>query len=480
MAIAANTIFEVQTGGSDTNGGGFVPGSGGTDYSQQTSPQASVTDGVTAGSTTITSATAAFTAAMVGNIIYVQGGTGAVVAGWYQIISRTNATTIVVDRSTGLTAGTGVTLHVGGCLATPGLACGVMQSSNTVYIKSGTYVLTTATANVAGGTLSPPTFASNENSGADTHTKVVGYSTNRNINNTDTQPIIQVPASGVTSCTIVNPVNDKILFQNIGVDGQSKTSIRGFGTTTNFISYRYIHCSAINCTNNAFFFGNSGGLSFAIDCWATGSSSQASFEINSNGNSHHYFVGCLVQGGSTTGFLVDIQQSLCTLADCIADSVTGASSDGFSGDTGTLWLNCTAVSSGRAGFRFGVNFEGGLVVRNCIAYNNAEWGFTGNGSTLSASQMLMNCAGGANTSGNVNTPALGSSGFITLTADPFTSKSTHDLSLNNTAGGGAALRAAGLPTAYPLGTTLNYADVGAAQHQDSGGGGTNKVGFFIQ
>lgn len=49
---------------------------------------------------------------------------------------------------------------------------------------------------------------------------------------------------------------------------------------------------------------------------------------------------------------------------------------------------------------------------------------------------------------------------VTLTADPFTSST--DLTLNNTSGGGALVRAAGYPA---------YLDGGAWQHQDSGSGG---------
>ena len=60
MALSANTVLEVRNGGSDTNGGGFVTGAAGTDWSQQDAAQYSVTDGVTAGTTTITSATANF------------------------------------------------------------------------------------------------------------------------------------------------------------------------------------------------------------------------------------------------------------------------------------------------------------------------------------------------------------------------------------------------------------------------------------
>ena len=85
MAIGAACVWEVRTTGNDTNGGGYA--GGGTDWSQQDSAQYSVTDGVTAGTTTITSATANFGTDVVGNVMYVQGGTGSVTAGWYQIIS---------------------------------------------------------------------------------------------------------------------------------------------------------------------------------------------------------------------------------------------------------------------------------------------------------------------------------------------------------------------------------------------------------
>ena len=81
MALAAASVFEVRTAGNDTNGGGFVTGAAGTDYSQQDAKNSggadsSVTDGVTAGTTTVTSLTAAFGTTIVGNIIYIGVGSG--------------------------------------------------------------------------------------------------------------------------------------------------------------------------------------------------------------------------------------------------------------------------------------------------------------------------------------------------------------------------------------------------------------------
>lgn len=64
MSLSAATVFEVRPGaGNSTNGGGFVAGATGTDYSQQNnknsgSTDKSTTDAVANGTTTITSATA--------------------------------------------------------------------------------------------------------------------------------------------------------------------------------------------------------------------------------------------------------------------------------------------------------------------------------------------------------------------------------------------------------------------------------------
>jgi hypothetical protein len=77
---------------------------------------------------------------------------------------------------------------------------------------------------------------------------------------------------------------------------------------------------------------------------------------------------------------------------------------------------------------------------------------------------------GSNTSGNYNN-LTAPSDDVALTADPFTNAAAGDFSLNNAAGGGAAIRAAGFPGAFVGGLTTGYPDGGAVQHQDSGGTG---------
>jgi hypothetical protein len=248
MALSANTLFEVRQPGTDTNGGGFVFGAAGADFSQQdvknvtsqgtttlsgnggsitsgatTCLVASVTslygsrqallanplvgdwllidsevvkvtgvstltliivraqlgtsaashnDGATVtnksnvsttdvvttnSSTTITSATAYWSANIVGNLIYLQGGTGTVVAQWRQIMSVSTSggnTTCVVDATPGAaTGGTGVTGNIGGSLATPGQGAALCSvSGHKVWVKYNAtpYSITTTSAGTNG------------------------------------------------------------------------------------------------------------------------------------------------------------------------------------------------------------------------------------------------------------------------------------------------------------------------------------------
>jgi hypothetical protein len=143
MAIGVSTIWRIRVSGNNLNGAGFdstIAGAG-TDYSQQDSPQLSLTDVVGNGTTTLTSATGGFTAAMIGNAIRISAGTGATV-GYYFITGHTDTNTVTVDRSPG--TGTGWTARVGGAAANPetapliinGNATGnKMVAGNTVYIR---------------------------------------------------------------------------------------------------------------------------------------------------------------------------------------------------------------------------------------------------------------------------------------------------------------------------------------------------------
>lgn len=430
MALSALTVLEVRTGGSDTNGGGFVTGATGTDWSLQNAAQYAVTDGVTAGTTTITSLTAAFGTDVVGNLIYVQGGTGAVVAGWYQIISRTNATTIVVDRATGLTAGTGVTLNIGGALLSPAVADSIATVAGMIkFLKynASAFVITSASSNVAGGVMTP------SNS-----TITCGYDTTRSLTNTDAnRPTIQIN-SGLSTTVMFNTNTPTVL--NLVLDGNGQTSSR-----CSSLQGTFYNCTFKNFTNSVLTNGR------AVFCLITGCSTVTAMSAGA-------CLFCEATGNTVTPF------SNCETNWCISYANTGASTDGFNpGTASSCSHNCNAYGNGRDGFR---SAGTGMLFTNCISEGNTGFGFN---QSTTGTLILRNCASYNNTSGRNNTATLPivDFGAIIGSGSFFANAAGGDFSLNNAAGGGALARAGVFPVTFPSGLTATFLDAGAAQHQDS-------------
>lgn len=430
-AIGATTAWQVQTDGSDTNGGGYS--SGGTDYSQQAAAQVSVTDAVANGTTTVTSATASFTSAMVGNVCYVQGGTGSITAGWYQVASYTNSTTIVLDRSTGLSAGTGVTLNLGGAFASIGRVGAVAVASNTGYVKSGSYSITSASTGVSGGCFSNSTAM-----------KLEGFGSARG--DLGTPPVLT--ASGISTFVAITPSAINGAIRNITIDGASLTSSRGVNQTAGcYLVW------AKNCTNNGFY----GATEHAplLRCRASGCTTGGDGAITIRRGSA---IGCESYSNSQGGFQ-DTTSPGC-LSFCLAWSNSGASVDGFGFDNGQcVAVNCVAYGNGRHGYFLQAS---GYCVINCIAEGNGGYG-------LNVTQLgtVYRFAAYNNTSGATTGTAWTIDSVIAGSGSFFTNAASGDFSLNNTAGAGALLRATGFPGVLPGGTTTGYIDIGAAQHQES-------------
>jgi hypothetical protein len=442
VAISGNTAFQLDNSiGSDTNGGGFVTGATGTDYSQsakRTSPTFSVdistTDIVAAGTTTLTSVSAAFGTTIVGNIIYLQGGTGSLAAGWYQVLTRVSATSITVDRT--VATGTGITMNIGGPLASFGILVTAGLGALNVYVKNtGTpYSITSATVNVSGGCVSTtaiPTF--------------VGYTTNRTVTNTDTPPTVNFGVSGVSL------LSTRGACINIAFSGNGQTTAH---VAASIDSTSYMNCSFTQMNVIA------GGGSYT-NCIATGNSAAVFAGACS---------GCVAYANTATPFIS-------TSADrCISINNTSGAS-GFAPGSGNPIIN-NCIAYGNAGDGFTTNNSRAGVYQNCHAENNSGWGFNLNSSF--PTMVITNCSAYNNTSGANNATAKTIlSGFIAITAGSvFVNASGGNFALNNTVNQGALLRSAGVPTSYPTLSTLSYLDIGAAQHQDSGGSSYN--GFFIQ
>ena len=421
MAVSANTIWEVRIDGNNTNGGGFVAGASGTDWSQQAAAQYSVTDGVTAGTTTITSASANFGTDVVGNIMYVQGGTGSVAAGWYQITVRNSSTSVTVDRSTGLTAGTGVTLIIGGALLSPAIGCSLGATIGQIcFVKysASAFSITTASANVAGGCL-------NMTQG----TIICGYDTTRTLTNTDAnRPILQL---NVASATVGTGTG---LIRNFVLDGNTQT------TSTPSSGNGYFNCHIKN-------FNTGSSSSLFYYCTATTNSAAVI------SGTYHYC--CEAYANTATPYNAGV------FVNCLSYGNTGASTDGFSiGQSGSC-ISCVAYGNGRHGIVFSANNRPILVV-NCILVSNAGYGLYFASANAYANYDI-NSATYNNTLGarTGNGQAIGS---ITLTVDPFVNAASSNFALNATSGGGALVRATGFPATFPRGLSASFLDVGAIQH----------------
>lgn len=436
-----NTAAGCATVGTPTSGVGAV------DYSQAGTAVVSNTDLASSNGTnstpTVTSASRTFTKNDVGNYIKINGGTN-----WTTGIFRiTNVSGggAILDRACGSAASlSGGTFREGGCLASPGQAGANHVGGNTIFLKNGTYTLTSASTNVAGGcvSLTANTVTANQ-------TALIGYDALRvDAPKTTSRPTMI--ADGVITSFMMVVFGRATSARYLIVDGNSRTSARGMNGTNG----RAFYCSAKRCTN--------GGFVSSIYCYfcdATTCSTTAAFNSV-------FCDFCVAWSNTVSGFVSS------TTNFCLSISNSGASSDGFElTSSSSKALNCTAYGNGRDGFRVTSTVDIESSARNCISYGNTGTGF--NASAAIDYPIMHYCAAGnnaANFSTNLTNRNL--IGNITLTADPFTNAAGSDFSLNNTAGGGALLRALGAIGAFPGGVSTNtYADVGAAQHQDSGGGG---------
>lgn len=473
--LSVNTVWELRTTGTDTNGAAFVTGASGTDYSQNDNKNASgctscgsstvnlsTTDAVAAGTTTITSATASFTSAIVGNVIRLSGGTGSLTAGWYQVTTFTNSTTIVVDRT--VATGTGITMNIGGALLTWGqlFASTNFAAFHQAYVKSGTYTFTSAvtvTANCIGTITTAQSLC-----------QINGYGTTR--------------GDGGTRPLITTATNSTTLFNMNGADG-----------------FFWRHLSFSNtATTRSHGFNATGACSYVVfDDDVFDGFDQA---ILGNWNAAETFRRLIVsnteiknsQGGSNGGAIHNTDG-----ATVINSYIHNGTGDGWSrpGNTGftgpMIAINSVFANNARSGITVPAGAVGTagyiLDIEHCVLYNNTNDGlFTGDGGVpaIVRNNILANNGqyGWEASNANSNDPpyyavaaangyfsnTLGNyllvsaaPGDIALTAGPFTSPGTGDFTLNSTAGGGAALKGVGVP-----GTTLNgtgHADIGLLQTQ---------------
>lgn len=439
MALSANTVWEVRTTGDDANGGGFVTGASGVDRSQQDAAHATLTTAATVHTTTtqinVPGGEHTVHANDIGNIFQIAGGTAT--AGFFQITAvdvPNNRWTL--DRSAGTSTQT-CSGRMGGALASLGKlghasALGSDGDGNKVWVKSGTYTLTTTSDNVSGGPLNVTGFA--------TGLVIDGYQTTRG--DRAARPLISAGSvTGLSNGPIRGNGSRTGYVANIEYDANN-----GTGNTGGFhgAGFTYYLCVARNVSV-------AGGIAFptatAVRCAA----------INCNQGFNGNGVQLCIADGCTTGFMQACSGSFNVAKGCTT---------GFE-MSGTRQINPVAYNCTN-GISYGAAAGGAAIAVNGIAYGCSNNGFRSPGGVNGL--VTINCAAGNNTAGNFSNCL--EEGSITLTADPFTDAANDDFSLNSAAGGGALLRAAGIRWGDGLVyDQANYLDVGALQHQDAGGGG---------
>ena len=513
-ALSYRIQWDVRGPGSDSNSGGFDPrvASPGTDYSQQNSPQITYTDLIVGPTTThYTSALNPVSSALPGNTLRVTGGTGCT-TGTFEILS--NATiTATVDRSLG-TAASICTAVLGGSFATIAHAMAVNSGAlDTIWIKTATTTLTTGLCNstnqssCSGTAIVSITLAGYDSTHGDITPACLAAAT-------CTRPLITTSTSSQEIFNLYGPTNSS-LFESF--------SLQSLELSNTASSSAYPLIAGISGGPDLFL------VNVKLDVTGTNSGG-ASGIYNDNQFSEISLWGCECNVPSPNACIADQQEYASSdgwgtyiyysYFHGTGTGIWDVNSGGhqrwhiigsvFSGMSRAIYGQHTGDESMNNLLLIGNSFYN--MTNEAVRYNdyadhfiyaanNIFWGGTygmyingyiANGPSVPFGQALSqsNAYGNQSTAAYVpysfgavsagvlgGTPAGMNSSDITLTVSPFNNPSGGDFTLNNTAGGGAALKAKGFPGVSAAGT--GYLDIGALQSA-AAAGASIAAGGYVQ
>ena len=259
-----------------------------------------------------------------------------------------------------------------------------------------------------------------------------------------------------------------LTFQNNGATGNAAgltqgagwsllrivvNSVRGFGIVGAGNQTPIVECEAYSCNQSAT--ANTGGF---------------------NASARAHLVRCISHDNTGFGFFNN--STSWSAVGCVADSNT-ISGFNLNSATSVMLSNCDSYNNGASGFA--VTGAANIYAENCNAIKNtgAGWAVTGAGIVT-----LFNCGFGAGTQANGGGSITGvaeNMALVTYAADvtPWVDPANGDFRVNLAAAKGAG-RGSFTQTAASYTGTVAYSDIGAAQHQDSGGGGGGTFPFFRQ
>lgn len=432
-------VYEVRSSATagNVNGGGFNSARGGTDYTLQDAAQVHSTDGVSTASTNFTSVTGGFTDAMKGNFLHLTAATGTPTVGWYEIVSVTDANTIVLDRVSGTY--TLADFYIGGAMSLNSTLDDDFfeivhaPDGSTVYIKSGSYTLGESMLTTGGGSSTAPV-------------QVLGYNATRGDNPTGAdRPTIDCTAS----FSIATGIGDYWIFKNLILTGGSSQVLwsDGIGGLGNIYENLKI-TNTSGTANRTALLGGGGGL--VINCELV---STNGYGLRVDGTVrvivnyiHDSVIGIYNASGGITGIF-----------NIIESCSTAAIQLGSAENDHNFFYNTLYGAETPAGIGFHLPTTTSI---RCRFVGNIIYGFT------------TGASGGSNTTSNFwdyndfynNTTDRTNvtAGDNDLAVDPqFTAAASGDFSI------GTNLKAAGFPGAFQGGLSTGYLDVGAVQRQEA-------------
>lgn len=457
-----NTAAGCATTGTPTGGVWTI------DYSQQTAAGITYTDMVIDGTTNTiyTSAGNPVGKNIIGNVINVTSGTGFTVQR-VEVIS-TSGTQATVDKSLGTLSSTGGNGVLGGAISTLATGLGLsFTAGNKIFIKA------TATYTVS-STVAPT--ASVKGDATNGRISVEGFTTYPG--ERDGRPVW---TSATNSVALFTPNDsDYWEFKHLKFTHTAATRGNAFGTPGAGTTPIWI----IDCICDGCLSLNAASTSYTTihlqGCEILNTTSSTAAINFTNASSQAMLFGCDIHDNAGDGIRMASNGAIANLQDCIFD--TNAIGVNLTGTTtgGTVTAHgCVFVDNTSDGIKIAANSGTiTLELQNNVFYGNGGYGIDNLDEQAVADANIRinrNNAYGSNSSGNY-LAVSGGRGEITLTADPFTNRAGRDFSPNSTAGGGAALKNAGYPGAYPGGTTTNYQEAGIGA---TSSGAASSGGFVI-
>jgi hypothetical protein len=322
-----------------------------------------------------------------------------------------------LDRSAGTAAQT-ATGNMGGAFASPGKAGGVIVGGNTVWVKAGTYTMSSS-SNVAAGRVTVGVSGT-----ATSPTKFLGYNAARG--DYGTKPVLRAGANSMTIITISNPF---CWVRNFEFEANAQTGIEGLQINGNDALIRGCLFDATTSYGVRMVTGNKVVI---YDCRFEGCSGTACISFSTSSLATKVLF-CVADAGTGVPSHFDGPG---TWDHCVSIDSPGV---GFSaGGNGVLWANCIAYNASTDGFD--AASTGNVLGLNCIGYSSGDRNFEGT-ATGPGSRMLINCAGGGAAADYDSADWDSIENFTALSGDPFEDAAAGDFNINNTAGAGTALRA---------------------------------------